>query len=127
MLKLIQIDELEKLIGQLDSLHSELAALAKKSPNDAVNSFKLHFVNSALTKCNKFLGEEYKPFEEFNQFNDDDVPSNSDVTLTLSQYMQSLEKYRSDNIYESWGAWYYKTADSDETIQTGPPIKLKKK
>jgi len=127
MLKISQIDELEKLIGQLDGLHSELAALSKKSPNDAVNSFKLRFVNGALSKCNILLGDEYKPFEDFDQFNEDDVPSNSDVTLMISQYMQSLEKYRSDNIYTNLGRWYYKTEDSDDTIQTGPPIKLKKK
>ena len=59
MLKLSQIDELEKLIGQLDSLHSELTALAKKSPNDAVNTFKLRFVNTSLNNCNKFLGKKY--------------------------------------------------------------------
>ncbi len=125
-MKLTQIDELEKLIGQLDGLHSELAALAKKSPNDAVNSFKLRFVNDALTKCNEFLGRKYKPFEEFDQFNEDDVPSNSDVTLMLSQYMRSLEKYRSDNIYLDFGSWYYRTKNSDEKIRTGPPNKLKK-
>ena len=57
MLKRTQIDELEKLIGQLDSLHVELTTLAKKSPNDAVNNFKLRFVNTALDNCNKFLGK----------------------------------------------------------------------
>ncbi|MBU2513084.1 hypothetical protein KJ966_17220 [bacterium] len=126
MLTIDQINELEKLIGQLIGLHTELATLSKKSPNDAVNSFKLRFVNEALIKCNKLLGAEYKPFEDFNQFNDDDIPSNSDVTLVLSQYMQSLEKLRSDNVYIDFGTWYYKTKDKGNKIQTGPPTKLKK-
>ena len=37
-----EIESLEKLIGQLQGLHSEISLLAKKSPNDAVNSFKLN-------------------------------------------------------------------------------------
>ena len=127
MLKNSQVDELEKLIGQLDGLHSELSALAKKSPNDAVNKFKLRFVNSSLLKCNSFLGESYKPFEDFHQFNEDDVPSNSDITFILSQYMQALEKFRSDNIYMDMGAWYFKLDDKKKKIRTAQPAKIKRK
>jgi hypothetical protein len=127
MLNLEQVDELEKLIGQLDGLHLELTGLAKKSPNDAVNTFKLHFVNSSLTRCNILLGEEYKPFNDFDQFNIDDVPSNSDVTFMLSQYMESLEKYRSDSIHVVHGEWCYNLDDSKEKIQASPPDKLKRK
>jgi len=126
MLKLSQIDELEKLIGQLDSLHSELTALAKKSPNDAVNTFKLRFVNTSLNNCNKFLGKKYKPFDDFDQFDTDDVPSNSDLTFIISQYMQAMEKFRSDNIYLDYGSWYYRIKDSDGKIRTAPPAKIKK-
>lgn len=126
MLKRSQIDELEKLIGQLDSLHSELTALAKKSPNDAVNTFKLWFVNTSLNNCNKFLGKNYKPFDDFDQFDTDDVHSNSDLTFIISQYMQAMEKFRSDNIYVSVGTWYYKIKGSDEKIRTAPPAKIKK-
>ena len=127
MLEIEKVDELEKLIGQLDGLHSELGALAKKSPNDAVNKFKLHFINSALLKCNSFLGEDYQPFDDFQQFNEDEVPSNSDITFILSQYIQSLEKFRSDNIYTDMGSWYYRLTDKKNKIRTGPPSKLKKK
>ena len=35
------IDKFEKVQGQLESLLSEIAVLAKKSPNDGVNKFKL--------------------------------------------------------------------------------------
>jgi hypothetical protein len=122
-----QVDELEKLIGQLESLHSELSALAKKSPNDAVNTFKLRFVNATLKGCNLLLGEKYKPFSDFEQLDTDDVPSNSDVTLIISQYLQAAEKFRSDNIYQDdFGHWYYTGQGSGEEIETAPPAKLKK-
>jgi len=126
MLKRSQVDDLEKLIGQLDSLHSELTALAKKSPNDAVNTFKLSFVNTTIDNCNRFLGNNYKPFNDFDQFDKDDVPSNSDLTFIIAQYMQAMEKFRSDNIYKDYRSWYYKIRGSDEKIRTAPPAKLKK-
>ena len=125
-LKRIQIDELEKLIGQLESIYKELAVLSKKSPNDAVNTFKIRFVNVTLKNCNAFLCKKYKPFDDFNQFNIDDVPSNSDLTFIIAQYMQAMEKFRSDNIYEDFHKWYYRIKDSDEKICTAPPAKIKK-
>lgn len=128
MLKRVQVDNLEKLIGQLDSLHVELTALAKKSPNDAVNNFKLSFVNTTIGNCNKLLGKKYKPFEDFDQFDTDDVPSNSDLTFIIAQYMQALEKFRSDNLTtDSLGRWVYDLEDSEENIRTTTPAKLRKK
>ena len=127
-MKRSQVDELEKLIGQLDSLHAELTALAKKSPNDAVNTFKLRFVNTTISNCNALLAKKYKPFDNFDQFDTDDVPSNSDLTFIIAQYMQSLEKYRSDNIKtDSIGRWIYVLKDSNESIRTSAPAKLGKK
>ena len=35
-----ELEQFEKLIGQLRGLHEEICLLAKKSPNDAVNAFK---------------------------------------------------------------------------------------
>lgn len=127
MLKPSEIDELEILIGQLDGLHSEISALAKKSPNDAVNEFKLKFVNAVLNQANSFLGEKYRPFNDFEYFDKDDVPSNSDTTFILTQYMQALEKFRSDNIYAKYNNWYYRTADEENKIPTSPPRKLSRK
>lgn len=126
-LKRNQIDELEKLNGQLESFYREFAALSKKSSNDAVNTFKLRFVNTTLKNCNTFLGKKYKPFDDFNQFDIDDVPSNSDLTLIIGQYMQAMEKFRSDNIYNYFlKDWIYRIEDSGEQIRTAPPAKIKK-
>ncbi len=79
--------------------------------------FKLHFINSVLLKCNSFIGEDYQPFDDFQQFNEDEVPSNSDITFILSQYIQSLEKFRSDNIYMDMGSWYYRLTDKRKKNQ----------
>ncbi|MGG5812395.1 hypothetical protein [Falsiroseomonas sp. CW058] len=125
-----EIDVFEKLVGQLQSLHSELGALAKKSPKDAVNTFKLKFVNSTLQKCNEIFGERYRPFEDFEAFSTDDMPSNSDVTFIISQYIECAEKFRSDNIFQRSGYWLWRIdgEKSDQaTIRTAPPRKLENK
>lgn len=91
------IEKLEKLLRQLRGLHNEISLLAKKSPNDGVNAFKLKLINKVLQAGNEVLGDKYKPFADFNLFDLDDLPSNSDVTVVLTQYIQETEGYRSDN------------------------------
>lgn len=116
-----EIENLEKTIGQLEGLHTEIGALARKSPNDALNKFKLGFVNTVLARANEVLGEAYQPFLDFSQFDGDDVPSNSDVTLILAQYLEEMERKRADNIKMAGGRWVY--ADQQE-IKTSAPKKI---
>jgi hypothetical protein len=101
------VDRFEKLKGQFEGLYDEISLLSKKSPNDAVSRFKLGFVNQLLGDANELLGETYRPFDDFLTFDVDDVPQNSDVVLILSQYIKCLEKYRSDNVVQQMGAWYW--------------------
>ena len=100
------VEVFEKVTTQLTSLHEEMSSLAKKSPDDAINAFKLKFVNDILLKCNKFLDQRYRPFPEFEELASDDMPSNSAVTFILSQYLACAEELRADNIYNEYGKWY---------------------
>lgn len=121
------VENLEKLIGQLQGLHAEITTLAKKSPNDAVNSFKLKLINKVVEIGNQVLGDEYRPFDDFQQFNSDDVPSNSDVAMVLGQYMEEAERYRSDNVTVSHGLWVYVVDGKPSGIRSGPPSKIGRK
>lgn len=121
------IEILEKLIGQLSSLHAEMTALAKKSPNDAVNAFKLKLINKVIEYGNEILGESYRPFPDFVSFDSDDVPSNSDVGLVVGQYIEEAERYRSDNVVMSAGYWCYKIADKGNDIRAAPPSRVTRK
>ncbi|MEH2211262.1 hypothetical protein [Nostoc sp.] len=110
------VDEFEKLSGQVQSIYEELSVLSKKSPNDAVNKFKLNFINKLLNNSNEFLSEKYRPFEDFSEFDTDDIPQNSDVVLILSQYLQCFEKLRADNVEFQSGKWHWVVdAERDET------------
>ena len=116
------------------SIYEEISLLSKKSPNDAVNKFKLKFVNKLLSQSNDYLGEMYKPFDDFDSFDEDDIPQNSDVVFILSQYLQCFEKQRSDNVVIRNGNWFWRvigeaTDKVDEDgmvlIRTVKPKKLK--
>jgi hypothetical protein len=121
------VERLEKLIGQLQGLHSEVAGLVKKSPNDAVNAFKLKLINKVIESGNEALGEEYRPFDDFEQFNSDDVPSTSDVAMVLGQYMEEAERCRSDNVTRYGGRWVYVVDGQASEIPSGPPSKIGRK
>lgn len=125
------IDVFEKTINQLEGLHIEISILSKKSQNDALNIFKLKLVNQVLLESNQIIGEDYKPFSDFKKFNEEDLPSNSDVALVLSQYLNCMESFREKNIFSkvkySNGKidktyWYW----IDTERETYPPKNLKK-
>lgn len=128
------VDTFEKLSGQLLSLYEEISLLSKKNPNDAMNKFKLKFVNKLLFLSNDYLADRYKPFDDFDSFDEDDIPQNSDIVFILSQYLQCFEKLRADNVVIRHGTWYWRvegneddTVDEDGMvlIRTVKPKKLK--
>lgn len=101
------VDKFEKLVGQVQGLYEEMSILSKKSPNDAVNKFKLKFINHQLSESNALLAERYRPFDDFDIFSEDEIPQNSDVVFILSQYLQCMEKLRGDNVVVRNGYWYW--------------------
>jgi len=44
------IEQFEKLHGQFEGLHKEVGMLSKKTPNDAINRFKLVFINKLIAE-----------------------------------------------------------------------------
>ncbi|MCG1037072.1 hypothetical protein [Polaribacter sargassicola] len=88
--------------------------------------------NQVIKRANRLLGKNYKPFDDFEQFEENELPSNSDVTLVLSQYINCMESLREENIsskieYTMSGSvakiyWSWKGT----TIETYPPKNIKK-
>ena len=118
------IENLEKLIGQLHRLHSEISQLAKKSPNDGLNKFKLNLVNKVLANGNMLLEGQYKPFDDFEQFSEDDLPTNSDVAMILAQYMEQTERFRSDHVIRHDYRWCYVLDGAPTDVLAKPPTKV---
>ncbi len=122
-----EINEFERLQAQLQSLYLEMGTISKKKPDDAVNEFKLSLINNILERANSVLGDNYRPFDDFEIFNPDNVPTTSDVVIIVSQYLNCLEKLRADNIKkEDFGnKWYWCVDGKNSGTETGPPHKLK--
>lgn len=121
-----EIDEFEKVEAQLLGFHGEVQSLVKKSPDDGVNKFKLHHINAILAAANKLLTPAQRPFADFEQFNPDDVPTNSDVLLILRQYVSCIEEVRASNI-TLYGVWFWVIDGVRSDRQARPPAKLAKR
>ncbi len=119
------VDIFEKTHAQMEGLYEELSALSKKAPNDAVNKFKIKFINILLEQSGKLLGDTYKPFHDFVIFNIDELPTNSDATLIIGQFLNCMEKFRSDNITISSGVYVWVIDGNPSKIRTYSPKKLK--
>lgn len=115
------IDQFEKLEQQLHSFLTELSELSRKRPNDALNKFKLKFINSTLEGLNKLLGKHI-PFDDFTLFDLDDLPTNSDVMLILGQYAAAAYNFRREHTTEAtYDKWVWVVRGKASEIETKGP------
>jgi len=112
-----------KCYVQTQSIYNEITALAKKKPNEAVNKFKLRFINQILENANQLLKENYKPFPDFEKFDEDEIPTTSDITMMFAQYLESMENLHSDNIRFGLNNWYWIIDGVLSEIETTRPSK----
>ena len=64
--------------------------LSKKKPDTPLNNFKVKSINRVLEPIKELLKEENMyPFLDVLAM--DDMPTNSDVVLILSQYIKSMD------------------------------------
>ena len=119
-----EVRNLEKLIVQLQGMHLEISQLAKKSPNDGLNLFKLKLLNTVLERGNAILVDRYTPFEDFKLFDEHALPTNSDATMILTQYIEQAERFRSDNVVFSDYEWWYSVGGKASQISAMAPTKI---
>ena len=123
-----QIDIFEKTFTQLCGFYDDITILVKKNPNDLLNSFKLCRINKVISSANEIVGDT-KPFDDFDGFDiDGDMPSNSDASMVLGQYINCMELVKKNNTHMNWGRWYWDVDGNKESseIQTSTPTMLKK-
>lgn len=118
------IELYKKVFSQISGLYKEIGLLSKKNPNDAVNAFKLKFINKNLEDSNYLLGTD-KPYKNFDCFGEDTFPTTSDVVMILDQYISALRRLKTCNTVSKkvqssdWGGeveeifWMVNGEDSD--------------
>ena len=119
-----EFDTFEKLAGQLETVYDELSILSKKTPNDAISKFKLGFINGMFNASNEFLGGSYRPFKDFERFDEEKIPQVGDVVFMVSQYIQAFEKLRADNVevdFKGNWSWVFK----EILDESGKPLRIR--
>jgi len=118
------VAEFEKLEQQLHSFLAEISELSHKKPNDALNKFKLKFINSTLEGLNKLLGD-HRPFDNFQSFDVDELPTNSDVVVILGQYAAATYLFRTEHTTMSGIHWCWIVRGRTSDIRTENPQHFK--
>ena len=119
-MKAADVDLFNRVKSQLQELHAEMSVLSKGKPDNPINSFKLKFINEKLEQANALLIGDFKPCTDFTKFDDGALPSNSDVVMILSQYLNCLEGWRSAHVhYLEHKGWVW-NADDNKTIRAEP-------
>jgi hypothetical protein len=93
----------------LRAMYGEFKEFSKKKPDDAVSEAKVRVVNRLLIRCRDVLESETS-IEFLDLLDEDEMPRNSDVVLTLSQYVAAMNQFRST--YYGWNGsednWFTK-------------------
>lgn len=88
------IENYNLLVGMLQAQKHEFDLLAKKKADGPLNKMKIKIVNRVLEPLSELLKNE--PSHKFlDILNEEDLPTNSDVVLIISQYEQALENFKS--------------------------------
>lgn len=72
------VEDYSLLKDMLDAQRKEFDILSNKKPNEHLNKMKIKMVNRVL-----------------ELLNEDDIPTNSDVVLIISQYETAIDEFRS--------------------------------
>jgi hypothetical protein len=125
-IKRADVEAYDRIQHQISKLYEEMAALSKPKPDAPLNSFKLKVVNERLRAANLLLLPPHRPFDDFDEFTDESLPTNSDVVVVLSQYLDALEGWRSDHIVQISVNWFWDTEDR-VNLPSKPPTRSKER
>lgn len=94
------VERYDELNSKLISLKGDIALLSAKKPNETVNEFKLNLINKMLAQINDLI-KEFKPENDFEAFDLDVLPTNSDVLMMLNLYSNGMRRFKDANSIEN--------------------------
>ena len=109
------VDEFGKLEAHIEACKSEFSTLSKAKPDVPLNKFKIGIINQYLGRVNKLIGTKHYPIAGFEEFDEDSLPTNSDVVMVLTNYSAALETWRSANLKKELYSWKWNIEDADIT------------
>lgn len=97
-----EIDIYEELKPKITSVRDTIKGLSSKKPDEMLNLFKVKRINLLLEQANTLL-KEFKPYDDFETFTEELLPSNSDVLMILELYLEAFKRYWINN--STHGSW----------------------
>jgi len=97
-----QIGLYETISPLLHSAFDEIKEFSKKKQDEPLNVKKVKMINRLLEKAKEVLKNE-TTVAFLDLLDENELPSNSDAVLTMSQYISALRKFRSDHYHS--GDW----------------------
>jgi len=95
-----QIKLYETISPLLDSAFNEIKEFSKKKQDEPLNLKKVKKINRLLEKAKVVLKCE-PTVEYLDMLDEDDLPSNSDAVLTMSQFISAMRKFRKDHYHSN--------------------------
>ena len=86
------VNQYELLTPLLESAYWEMQELSKKKQESPLNSYKVKALNRILVPLKELLINE-DVYSFLDILETDDLPTNSDVVLILSQYKKAMDMY----------------------------------
>lgn len=87
------IKDYSLLKDMLDAQRREFDLLSKKKSDGQLNKLKIKMVNRVLEPLNELFKNE-PSYKFLDVLNEDDMPTNSDVVLIISQYEGALQNFK---------------------------------
>ena len=88
----VEVDQYELLEPLLNGIYHEFQELSKKKSDAILNAYKVKMVNRVLEPARDLMKNE-SVLHFLDIFEDDDLPTNSDVILVLSHYKKAMESF----------------------------------
>lgn len=86
----------------LTSTFNEVKEFSKKKQDDPLNIKKVRMINRILEKAKEVLKNE-STVVFLDLLDEDELPSNSDAVLTMSQFIAAMNKFYKDHFH--LGTW----------------------
>jgi len=86
------IEDFKLLREMLSSQRSEYNLLSKKKADSQLNTMKIKILNRVLEPIREIFEHE-ESYQFLDTLSEDDLPTNSDVVLILSQFETAIERF----------------------------------
>lgn len=82
----------------LKSAFDEVKEFSKKKQDEELNIKKVKMINRLLEKAKEILKDE-PTVDYLELLDEDELPTNSDAVLTMSQFISAMNKYHDDHYH----------------------------